>query len=132
MDLKIIMISGRPTTKNVYIVLTHQKTMTSGGRALRADSKTFNKFSFQKLGDGIVSRCNYARGQKFHLSAWNYESNLERTSNSSQSTRPIGRVLWEELLFLSSFTLKSEGETSLFLSIHCEIFLSVYGMQLLI
>ena len=23
---------------------------------------------------------------------------LERTSNSSQSTRPVGRVLWEELL----------------------------------
>ena len=33
------------------------------------------------------------RGQKFHLSACNYEWNLERTSNSSQSTRPVGRVL---------------------------------------
>ena len=32
------------------------------------------------------------RGQKFHLSARNYEWNLERTSNSSQSTRPVGRV----------------------------------------
>ena len=38
------------------------------------------------------------RGQKFHSSACNYEQNLERTSNSSQSTRPAGRVLWEELL----------------------------------
>ena len=38
------------------------------------------------------------RGQKFHLSARNYELNLERTSTSSQSTRPVGRVLWEELL----------------------------------
>ena len=38
------------------------------------------------------------RGQKFHSSACNYECNLERTSNSSQSTRPTGRVLWEELL----------------------------------
>ena len=38
------------------------------------------------------------RGQKFHSSARNYEGNLERTSNSSQSTRPVGRVLWEELL----------------------------------
>ena len=28
----------------------------------------------------------------------NYEWNLERMSNSSQSTRPVGRVLWEELL----------------------------------
>ena len=37
------------------------------------------------------------RGQKFHLSARNYEWNLERTSNSSQSTHPTGRVLWEEL-----------------------------------
>ena len=31
------------------------------------------------------------RGQKFHLSARNYEWNLERTSNSSQSTRPVGQ-----------------------------------------
>ena len=35
-------------------------------------------------------------GQKFHLSAHKYELNLERTSNSSQSTRPVGRVLWGE------------------------------------
>ena len=38
------------------------------------------------------------RGQKFHLSARYYEWNLERTSNSSQSTHPTGQVLWEELL----------------------------------
>ena len=38
------------------------------------------------------------RGQKFHLSTHNYELNLEWMSNSSQSTRPVGRVLWEELL----------------------------------
>ena len=30
------------------------------------------------------------RGQKFHSSASNYECNLERMSNSSQSTRPVG------------------------------------------
>ena len=30
------------------------------------------------------------RGQKFNSSARNYELNLERTSNSSQSTRPTG------------------------------------------
>ena len=36
------------------------------------------------------------RVQKIHSSARNYESNLERTSNSSQGTRPVGRVLWEE------------------------------------
>ena len=40
---------------------------------------------------------NY-RGQKFSSSACNYEWNLERMSNSSQSTRPVGRVLREELL----------------------------------
>ena len=40
----------------------------------------------------------WGRGQKFHSSAHTYEWNLERTSNSSQSTRPIGRVLWKELL----------------------------------
>ena len=65
----------------------------------------------------------YHREQKFHTSAPNYEWNLERTSDSSQSTHPVGQVLWEELLVLSSFTLKSEGETSIF-------FLSVHGMQL--
>ena len=30
--------------------------------------------------------------------ACNYYSNLERMSNSSGSTYPVGRVLWEELL----------------------------------
>ena len=38
------------------------------------------------------------RGQKFHSSTRNYEWNLERTSNSSQSTCPVGRVLCKELL----------------------------------
>ena len=41
--------------------------------------------------------CLTFRGQKFHLSAYNNERNLERTSDSSQSTHPAGRVLWEEL-----------------------------------
>ena len=36
-------------------------------------------------------RLIHVRGQKFHLSACNYECNLE--SNSSQSTRPVERVL---------------------------------------
>ena len=36
-------------------------------------------------------------GQNFHWSARNYKCNLERMSNSSKSTRPVGRVLWEEL-----------------------------------
>ena len=38
------------------------------------------------------------RGQKFHSSARIYERNLERTSNSPHSSRPVGRVLWDELL----------------------------------
>ena len=42
------------------------------------------------------------RGQKFHSSARIDEWILERTSDSSQSARPTGRVL------------KSEGETSIF------------------
>ena len=42
------------------------------------------------------------RGQKFHLSAHNYDWNLERTSNNSQSAR----LTWS--------VLKSEGETSIF------------------
>ena len=45
------------------------------------------------------------RGQKFHLSACNYERNLERTNNSSQSTRPVGRVLWERITRGSHITL---------------------------
>ena len=35
------------------------------------------------------------RGQKFHSSTRNYEWNLDRTSNSSQSTRPIGTSFWK-------------------------------------
>ena len=38
------------------------------------------------------------RGQIFHSSALNYEWNLGRTSNSSQSTHPVGQVLCKELL----------------------------------
>ena len=38
------------------------------------------------------------QGTTFHSSAHNYEWNLERMSNSSQSTPPVGRVLWKELL----------------------------------
>ena len=38
------------------------------------------------------------REQKFHLSAHYYERNLEKTSNYSQSTHPVGQVLWKELL----------------------------------
>ena len=30
-------------------------------------------------------------------------SNMTSSSNSSQSTRPVGRVLWKELLVLSRF-----------------------------
>ena len=43
-----------------------------------------------------------SRGQKLHSSARIYEWILERTSDSSQSARPSGRVL------------KSAGETSIF------------------
>ena len=38
------------------------------------------------------------RVQKIHSSSRNYKWNLERTSNSSQSTCPVGQVLWEDLL----------------------------------
>ena len=37
-------------------------------------------------------RLHKAGDKKFHLSAHNYEWNQERTSNSSQSTRPVGGV----------------------------------------
>ena len=47
-----------------------------------------------------------SRGQQFHSSAGNYEGYLKRTSNSSQSTRPVGRMLWEELLVLFRITGK--------------------------
>ena len=38
------------------------------------------------------------RGQKFHSSSRYYERNLERASDSTQCTGPVGRVLWEEEL----------------------------------
>ena len=47
----------------------------------------------------VTSTFKSVRGQKFHSPA------LERTSNSSKSNHPVGRVLWEELHILSSFTL---------------------------
>ena len=37
------------------------------------------------------------RGPKFHSSAHNYELNLERTSNSSPSTHPVGQVLGKNI-----------------------------------
>ena len=46
--------------------------------------------------DNMISQSS--RGQIFYLSALDYEWNLERMSNSSKSTRPVGRGLWEELL----------------------------------
>ena len=50
----------------------------------------------------LQSFVEVVRGQKFHSSARIYEWILERTSDSSQSARPLGRVL------------KSAGETSIF------------------
>ena len=41
---------------------------------------------------------NFCQRTKFHSSARNYKWNLGRTSNSSQSTRPVGQALWEKLL----------------------------------
>ena len=52
---------------------------------------------FEDMVDMDVKLCN-CRGQKFHSSARNYEWNLERMRNSSQSTHPTGQVLWEKLL----------------------------------
>ena len=51
-------------------------------------------------------------GTKIYTCPFVINLNLERTSNSSQSTRPVERVLWEELL--ESEGEKSEGETSIF------------------
>ena len=45
-----------------------------------------------------------AGDKKFHSSARKYERNLERTRYSSQSTRPVGQVLWEEYLGGSHIT----------------------------
>ena len=48
-----------------------------------------------------------SRGQKFHSFACNYEWILERTSNSSQSTHPVGRVWSCRTGALGKITLKS-------------------------
>ena len=49
-------------------------------------------------------------------------------SNSSQIIHPTGPVPWEELLVLStSFTLKSEGETSIFCILTVESFCQYMG-----
>ena len=41
--------------------------------------------------------------QKMLVSPSKFRVKIERMSNSSQSTRPVGRVRWEELLVLSRF-----------------------------
>ena len=71
----------------------------------------------------VVKSLKRVRGQKFRLSA----RNLQRASIFSQSTRPTGRVLWEELLALSSFTLKSEGETCNFFVLTMKSFCQYMG-----
>ena len=39
---------------------------------------------------------------------------MTSSSNSSQSTRPVGRVLWEELLVLSRFHRNYEWTSEIF------------------
>ena len=63
-------------------------------------------------------------------SACNYKPNLERMSNSIQSTRPVGRVLWRELHVFSSFMLKFEGETSFFCVLAVKSFCQYMGCRL--
>ena len=62
------------------------------------------------------------RGQKFHSSARNNECNLERLSNSSQSTHPVGRyrtsalerithgsqITYYSLMFFIAYTFKGQ------------------------
>ena len=56
-----------------------------------------------------------SRGQKFHSSTHDYEWNLERTSNSSQSTRPALRritrgshIAYYSLMFFIEYTFKGQ------------------------
>ena len=56
--------------------------------------------SSAKYFPGNASAWNKKRGQKFHLSAGNYEWNLKWMSNPSQSTRPtIGEELLKEVIY---------------------------------
>ena len=70
--------------------------------SLRMDSSQGHRLTLYPIETPINTFTNSSgksvcRGQKIHLSTRNYEWTLERTSNSSQSTGPVGRVLWEEL-----------------------------------
>ena len=65
---------------------------------IKTESSFHSGVNVSKTNNKIMERFNIYRGQKFHPSARNYEWNLERTSNSPQSTCPEGTVLWEELL----------------------------------
>ena len=57
-----------------------------------------------EVGEGSDQKSNF-RGQKFHSSARNYERYLERTGISSQSTRPVGRVLLQDECFYRTSAL---------------------------
>ena len=48
---------------------------------------------------------------------------MTSSSNSSQSTRPVGRVLWEELLVLSRFHRNYEWTSEIFVPSPPVIFL---------
>ena len=90
----LILSNSSPILSNSSPILSYSASILSNSSPILSNSSPI-------LSNSLVGLHLYActcRGQKFHLSARYYKSNLERMSNSSQSTRPTGRVLWEELL----------------------------------
>ena len=69
-------------------VISRRQMSQKAGKEL----KVYNSLKCAKY-----ETCPCGSGQKLHSSARDYEWNLERQSDSSQSTHPTG-VLWEELL----------------------------------
>ena len=70
---------------------TDRPTPNIVSRTIEYRKETSRDDQIRKTGFGTSGDKNSTRPR-------NYEWNLERVSNSSQSTHPIGRVLWKELL----------------------------------
>ena len=89
------------SSKVIFILLIHRGLI---GWYLFFSQKSMKilliLISAWKLSDHLIIKwyLSHLRAQKLYSSARNYEWNLERMSNSSQSTRPVGRVLLEEIL----------------------------------
>ena len=115
-NIKIFYIKLHIFYEKIYRQLL--KMMGEGGCVLCIYQQGTNIFQYCTCLAGPVTYNFHLSCRYMHLSfksVCNKEHkgvicNMTSTSNSSQSTRPVGRVLWEELLFLSTFHSKLRAD----------------------